>query len=125
MESVIRALGVDAYDLSRVAVEALGKIGDPRAVEPLIEMMRHREFSYRISAVQALIDIGGPAVEPLIKALESQDPDIRLNAVKALGEIKDLRAIKVLTERLKDENKSVREAAEAAVVKIQKANPKL
>jgi len=70
------------------AIEALGRIGDSRAVEPLIA------------------------------ALKDEDVNVRWPAARALGEIKDTRAIKPLIAALKDAEWIVREAAAEALIKI-------
>ena len=58
--------------MRRVAVEALGKIGDTRAVEPLIKALQDSEEYVRRGAVEALGKIGDTrAVEPLITVLRS------------------------------------------------------
>jgi HEAT repeat protein len=69
----------------REVVTALGKIGDPKAVEPLVEV------------------------------LQDVTSNVRDEAALALGRIGDARAIPVLERVLKDDNKFVREAAEGAL----------
>jgi len=97
------------------AAEALGKIGDSRAVEPLIEVLND---IVEFIAIESLRKIGEPAVEPLIKALKNKDTLIRSGAVRALGEIRDKRAIEPLTEALKYGDMFVRSAAVGALEKI-------
>ena len=96
--------------------EALGKIGDTRAVEPLIKKLKDRQEyvvresyktiysqSVRASCAQALGDIGDRrAVEPLIKMLTDRDPSHREAAMWALAKIGDERAIEPLIERVND-----------------------
>ena len=85
---MILALEDEDTDTQCEAVEALGEIGDERAVEPLIQ------------------------------ALKDEDKAIRYWAAKALGEIGDERAVDSLTQALQDEDEYVREAAEEALEKI-------
>jgi len=73
------------------AITALGKIGDKRAVEPLINVLR--------------IEV---------------DYVTRTCAAWALGEIGDARAVEALTEALNDEEKDVRQAARYALKQIKK-----
>lgn len=54
-----------------VAVEALGRIGDPRAVEPLIAALTDYGFHQEEAAIEALERIGAPAIEPLTTVLRS------------------------------------------------------
>ena len=135
--SAVRALGgindprvvdplIKALDDAAVrdsAAIALGEIKDPRAVEPLIKILKAKDHSGGSSVAAALIKMGAPSVEPLAQALNDNDQVVRRLAVIALGEIKDPKAIGALTERLKDESPEVRQAAQEAIEKIQKANP--
>jgi HEAT repeat protein len=68
------------------AARALGRIGDPRAVEPLIAALKEEDG--RSSAARAPGEIGDArAVEPLIFALKDEDIGVRSAAAKALDEI--------------------------------------
>lgn len=83
---------------------ALGKIRDPRAVEPLIRVVKNKKMLAKIrqTAVMALGEIGDRrAVEPLIEALSDPDQDIRENAAEALGQLKDKRAVAPLLRVLR------------------------
>ncbi|MBS7270706.1 MAG: HEAT repeat domain-containing protein [Candidatus Freyarchaeota archaeon] len=128
----------------RSAASALGKIGDPIAVEPLIrrlyeertileraeklgkmadcselvEPLKQEIQDARKGAAQALGMIGDPrAVEPLIQTLKDE-PGLRKEVVQALGMIGDPRAVEPLIQTLKDENREVREAAAIALARI-------
>jgi HEAT repeat protein len=98
------------------AAEALGKLGDNRAVEPLIAALRdcdYDEDSYLPTvAAEALRDLADSrTAEPLIAALQIQDGSVRLFAVNLLGAILDPRAIEPLLVALEDEYGDVRDAA--------------
>ena len=70
------------------AVEALRKIGDARAVEPLIAALRDGDSDVRYKAARALWGIGDPrAIEPLIALLHDANKGIRLNAAETLVDI--------------------------------------
>lgn len=59
------------YPLRRNAATALGKLGDKRAVKPLISCLDCPDFYVRESAAQALEMIGDPAsIAPLISLLD-------------------------------------------------------
>ena len=84
------------YFRSTIA-EILGKIGDERAVEPLINELNELKVSrylfdktlVRKKVAWALGEIGDErAVEPLIKALKDEDGDVMEAAKKALEKIK-------------------------------------
>ncbi len=61
-----------------VASDALGKIGDKRAVEPLITALDDEDELVREGAAKALGMLGDKrAVEPLITALGDEDVSVR------------------------------------------------
>ena len=105
--------------------EALGKIGNTRAVEPLIKKLGDRgEYQVRegltvvfaqtvaTSCADALGDIGDArAVEPLIELLTDRDPAHREAAMWALGKIGDARAIRPLIDRTNDRYQGLAEIA--------------
>lgn len=75
VEPLIAAL--ENTDLIYHAAEALGKIGDRRAVEPLITVLTGiYEYEHYDSVVRALGEIGDArAVLPLVEAIESTNPN--------------------------------------------------
>jgi len=76
------------YWVRKHAVEALGDIGDSRAVDPLIEALKYKNEYVRVDAAIALGKIGdNRAVEPLTNALRDKDSYVRSNAVEALEKI--------------------------------------
>ena len=86
------------------AAEALGKIGDARAVDLLIEKLKDKKLLVRWKAAEALGEIKDHrAVEPLIQVLNDKDEDwsARKSAAEALGKIGDNRAVEPLIEALK------------------------
>jgi HEAT repeat protein len=70
------------------AAKALGKIGDPRAVEPLIAALSEGKVWWCRDAVEALGQIGDArAVEPLVIALNSRIVSVRKAAAEALDRL--------------------------------------
>jgi HEAT repeat protein len=132
----------------KAAAEALGKIGDARAVEPLIAALRDIDCDVHWRSADALGQIGDArAVKPLIATLKSPygivfqaaarallqiktpavEPlisalsDISSMAVAAaqlLGRIGDARAVEPLIAALRDSNSDVRHYAAEALGKI-------
>jgi len=101
------------------AAEALGDIGDTRAVEPLATALKNDEFSgVRWKAAEALSKLGSPAVPALIGALRHVDDDVRWKAAVALGEIGDPQAIEPLILLLCDEDRFVKSHAALALGSI-------
>jgi len=88
------------------ACKALGKIGDKRATDILIENLTHPDESVRYQAAIALGRIGDQkAVKPLIQIYQNQDdPLVRSEAAKALGILGNPSVIKILLSVLKKEN---------------------
>jgi HEAT repeat protein len=86
------------------AVEALGRIGDTRAVLPLREALcDRRAWDGRPKAAEALGKIGAPAVLPLCEALGDVSSDVRARAAETLGRLRDRRAVPSLCAALRDE----------------------
>src|SRR5439155_1426019 len=91
---LILALRYSNKDVRRRAAEALGKIGDVRAVEALVAVLMDSDEGVRHRATEALGKIGDVrAVEPLIKALSDSAESVRLAAANALTESKDARVV--------------------------------
>ncbi len=106
--------------------EALGKIQDRRAVEPLIAALKDKYPPLRRSVAAALGAIKDRrAVEPLIAVvMERQNKDSDLTvieaAVRALGEIRDPRAVEPLVPLVVhyDYSPDLYEAAAEALKKL-------
>jgi len=120
VNGLIKALGYckDA-GVRRRAARALGQLGDPSAVEPLINALKDKSSRVRVSATEALVKIGDPhAVEPLIATLKDENERVRREAVIVLGQLGDSRAVEPLIAALKDEEHSVRSTAAGALGEI-------
>ncbi len=115
VESLIHALRDEDPRVRIIAVSILGRIGDARAVEPLVGMFRDQFFKVGEEAVSALAAIGEPAVETVIRALQDMDPIVRYLAVDALKSIGSKRAVEPLIQAQKDGNRDVRSAVAVAL----------
>ncbi|MBV15638.1 MAG: hypothetical protein CMA52_03905 [Euryarchaeota archaeon] len=99
------------------AAEALGKIGDARAVKPLIKALRDVAFDVRLNAAFALGRIGEPAIESLIEALEDGnglDREAAVEALKAMNTLSntgDARVVQPHIKLLEDKNRAARQGA--------------
>ncbi len=101
VEQLIEALSHNDWEVRDFAAEALGKIGDTRAVDPLITGTR----SY--ASFKALGLIGDlRAVDPLIKILNARETNVRRDVAKALGELGDKRALAQLKSLLKEDSEN-------------------
>ena len=127
VKGLIKALGYKKSDpigqsatIRKAAAQALGKLGDPQAVDPLITALKDEEIlsSVKTAALEALGQIGDArAVDPLIDILMEENSQ-SLCAAKALGEIGDARAVEPLITALKSKYKFKRQAASEALVRI-------
>lgn len=115
-ESLLKALqGSDAYERHRAAI-ALGRSGNPKAVDPLVAALADQDPFVRSFAATALGNLGDRrAVPPLIKALTDKEMIVRRAAVTALGGLKDADAVDPLIQRLDDESPLVQRAAAEAL----------
>lgn len=89
----------------RDATVALGEMGDPRAIDPLIEALKDDDhWRVRGNAAWALGKIGDVgAVDSLIEGLKDENSAVRYEAAGALGEIGDVRAVEPLVTALGDD----------------------
>ena len=84
----------------QAAAKALAKIGDQRAVEPLILVINDTDENVRYVAAEALGKIGNPrAVEPLIAALNDSDKNVRYIAEIALKNFDDARVMQAIEQK--------------------------
>jgi HEAT repeat protein len=89
------------YILRATAARTLGRIGDKRAVEPLVARLTEPRVGVRIAAINALAKLGDArAVEPLCSVLFCGDSNVNVAAAKALGLIGDARAVEPLKRLL-------------------------
>ncbi len=120
---------LDKKQLNRSAVVfALGKSGDKRALQPLLELLKDPDDRLSGDAAQALGYLAFPEVEQeLIEALSRNSSWIKVNACSALGKVGSRRALPALHRIANDKRYtgalSVRSRADAAIQAIVKRNP--
>jgi len=145
----IAALRDEDWAIREEAATLLGSLKDPRAVDPLVSILRDRDRSVRDAAIGALTSIGEGSVaavgaclsdpelpvqeaasailasiadervlRPLLQALRSPDWIVRMHAANAVGRIKNAQSIQPLISLLRDDVKTVREAATSALAAI-------
>lgn len=104
----ISSLESIVYDSAGHALAAakLGELGDPDAVEPLIEALNDRSSEVKANAIHSLGQLGDQrAVVPLLRRLEDPDDLVSSQAALALAELGDTRAIGPMIELLRTVNK--------------------
>ena len=100
------------------AARALGKIGDPHALDALVFRLRFdKDIEVRKSAVWALHIGGARAVDPLIEALRDPDEWVRFGAVIVLAKIGQP-AVHALIATLQDRSSQVRASAAETLGRI-------
>ncbi len=86
--AVIPLLDVLKKEYDKNVIEILGKIGDARAVAPLIQVLNKAGLENRLKAIEALSNIGDDlAIEPLIEALKEKDKIVSKKATEALEDL--------------------------------------
>ncbi|MEP7291292.1 MAG: HEAT repeat domain-containing protein, partial [Chloroflexota bacterium] len=101
------------------AAEALGYIGDPRAVGPILLFLHDTSNELREIAVEALGRIGHTsAFDRVLSVLSDESEWVRRAAAEALGALGDHRAVEPLSAALQDENTVVQDAAFDALKKL-------
>jgi hypothetical protein len=87
VDTLIEQLQSHDFRVQHVAIVKLGKLGDARAVEPLIQILENVSHNphLRAAAAVALGEIGDPsAVKPLVQALNDSEPLVQTAAREAL-----------------------------------------
>ncbi len=103
----------------RSAMDALGLIGDSRAVPRLIRGLEDPAMSVRRSAMVALLRLEAMiAVPRVIRRLHDESGGVRVLAATVLGRFEDPRAVPALVQSLRDPQWYVRQAAATALGEI-------
>jgi HEAT repeat protein/beta-lactamase regulating signal transducer with metallopeptidase domain len=106
------------------AIQSLGNLSDPRAVDALVEAVKtDTDPQVREAAAEALGEIDSPrAVPGLIAALGSEKVGaVRAKIAWALGEIDDKRAVAALGAVVRDPDAEVRRQAVSALGELESA----
>ena len=117
---LLRALREGDGNLRWGAAIALGKIHDPRAIEPLIHALADKYENVRAESATSLAAMGKPALEPLLRFLTFSEGPERLEVVSAIGELQNTDAIQPLIQMLEnadeDERKAIADALDAILI---------
>ncbi len=124
----LRLLPTAPEQLSLIIINSLGMLGDPVAVEPLVEIVLksdifHRNYEPRKEAINALAKLKSQeAVEALGRVLTKKEffggiryEDLQIAAVRALGRIGGERSIALLTKADAGRNRNIKKAATASL----------
>ena len=119
INGLLKALSDQQGAVRCQAAEALGQLGDLRALEPLLDALKARDDQMRDAAVRGLGELhNAKAVKPLIaKLLYDSNYNVQISAAFALGKIGDPQAVEPLTAAIKNGSK-VGFAADQALKKM-------
>ena len=102
------------------AIPKLVAFRDERILTPLINALEDKQRHVAAAkALGRLGD--EKAVEPLIGKLSDENTALQIAAAEALGELRDVRAVTPLIGKLGDEDEHVREAVSAALIQLGEA----
>ena len=138
VEPLIRVLADEAWSVRRSAIWALEKMGDSRAIPPLLSCaLADAEIEVRGIAAKALrtlgwqpdspsmaadlafavrdwdgvVKLGTAAVNRLVVELHGNEHGLRVEAARALGKIGDTRAVGPLAAALRDSDPELAQEA--------------
>ncbi|MDF7807505.1 HEAT repeat domain-containing protein [Pontiellaceae bacterium B12219] len=107
-------IALDDYKFEQVvlaAIESLGQIGDPRAVEPLCAKLKERSYNIREACIHSLYKIGNEAaIAGIATRLGDVQESIRNEAIKALQD-NGATSLPFALEALRSENHFARASA--------------
>jgi HEAT repeat protein len=116
--AALRDSGTD-YSVRRNIVEALRKIDNSLAIEPLIVAMKDSDWRVRLAATQELARReDSRVIVSMIAALADEQVEVRSEAAKSLGKTGNPRAVEPLIAALNDKAAYVRYEAMLALGKI-------
>lgn len=115
----VRATRSEDADVREIALRALARIGDPRAVDPLVAALRTADVWLAPRIADILTRHGELAVAPMIALLEegTRHPS-RAWAANVLGEVRAQRAFAPLVRALGDLDDEVRAKAAHALGRL-------
>jgi HEAT repeat protein len=115
----IQATRAEDADVREISLRALARIGDPRAVDPLVMALKHAEVWLAPRIADILVRHGEAVVEPMLAFLaEGSRHPARAWAANVLGELRVPRAFPTLIAALKDLDDEVRAKAATALGKL-------
>jgi len=104
---------------------ALGRIGDARAIEPMLKkLMKYPLETYnygprwKATIIAAIAELRTGSAKALIAALKHKTHGVRSAVCSALGNVGDKTAVPALCEMLQDKEATVRRAAADALAKL-------
>lgn len=104
------------------AIQALGRLKDPRAIDPLVEFVARGE-SERYAAIEALKMFGPEAEEAVLSLFEEKSLETRRAACQILEQVGTAASLDTLREAMLDPDRQLRDQASQAVGAIAARGP--
>ncbi len=117
----ISALDDEDWGVREDAAVALGRLGDPRSIQPLIRTLRDPDRAVREAAVSALKTLGEPAVLSLGYCLQDTNLQVQESAACILATTANEQVLEPLLSAAFSPNWIVRMSAAQALGRIQSA----
>jgi HEAT repeat protein len=108
VDALIAAFEEESVQVRCGAAEALGEIGDARAIPALCMVLNDESKVVRDTIADALVRFGAAAYAPLLKVLQGKNGNGRAAAAVALGKLGNPDAVDALLEALQDQNVQTR-----------------
>ena len=108
VQPLIEALKDKEGTVRKFAAILLGKLGDPRAIEPLGMALYDLHHEVGKVSAESLARFGVPSLEVLVEALSHPEMWIRIHSIAALSQIRDPRVTPFLLEMLNDPERDVK-----------------
>ena len=108
VDPLIKALEDKEGTVRKFAATLLGRLADPRAIEPLGMRLYDLHHDVGKASAESLAKFGAPAIDVLVEALNHPEMWIRIHSVNALSKIKDPRIALVLLQMLNDPEREVK-----------------
>ena len=108
VDPLIEALQDKEGTVRKFAAILLGKLGDPRSIEPLGMSLYDMHHEVGKASAESLAKFGESSLEVLTEALSHPEMWIRIHAIIGLSRIQDSRVAPMLVELLNDPERDVR-----------------
>ncbi len=111
---LLRLLKMPDSPTRQPAIEALGRLGDRRAIEPLVGFIARGE-NERYAAIEALKQLGPEAEEPVLRLFVEKNLETRRAACQILEMVGSSRSLETLRGVMLDPDRQLRDQASQAV----------
>ena len=111
VDVLLEALNDSEMTVRRFAAKLLGRIGDPRAIQPLGMTLYDTHFEVGQAAAESLAGFGPTGLKVLAEALHHPEAWLRQHAIAGLTLSGDKRIVPVILEMLNDPEREVQKQA--------------